>query len=52
MVSIMNTIYFQIFFFMIMIFVDFDIGKLFLQASLLAHVIGCIEEIISIIYKP
>jgi len=51
MVSIMNTIYLQVFFFMIMIFVDFDIGKLLLQASLLAHVIGCFQEIYTIIYR-
>ena len=35
--------------FIIMIFIDFDIGKFLLRASVIAHIIGSIEEIVTII---
>jgi len=49
MVSVMRIMFLEFISFIIMIFIDFDIGKFLLRASIIAHVMGSIEEIVTII---
>jgi len=51
MVLIMRSMFLHFICFMIIIFIDFDIGQFLLRASIIAHVFGCIEEIVGIVRR-